>query len=183
MKTKIRWICETAILLALLVVLQAVTKPFGTIVTGSAVNFVLIAAALLLGITSGLTVAVISPFLALLLGIASLSIYVVPVVALGNVAIVLVFSLLLYKQQGYHEGKALLRWIIAIIGGAGFKFCVLYAGAVWVVMPIMTAVKGAGAKIPAAIFSVQQIPTALIGGILALLIVPTVKKALSKRKS
>lgn len=183
MKTKVRRICETAILLALLVVLQAITKPFGTILTGTAVNFILIATAVLIGTASGLVVGIVSPFLALLLGIVPLPIYVVPVVALGNAAIVLVFSLLLYKLNGYPKGKDLLRWIVAIIGGAGLKFCVLYAGAVWAVMPIMTAVKGAGVKVPAAIFSIQQIPTALLGGLLALLIIPTVKKAIRKQST
>ena len=35
MHKKIRWITETAILLALLVTLQALTKPMGQFVTGS----------------------------------------------------------------------------------------------------------------------------------------------------
>ena len=35
MNKKVRWITETAIMLALLVTLQAVTKGFGQLVTGS----------------------------------------------------------------------------------------------------------------------------------------------------
>ena len=70
MNKKIRWITETAILLALLVTLQAVTKGFGQLVTGSCVNAVLAIAALVGGLASGLTVALISPVLAFLLGIA-----------------------------------------------------------------------------------------------------------------
>lgn len=41
MNKKIRWITETAIVLALLVTLQALTKGFGQFVTGSCVNAVL----------------------------------------------------------------------------------------------------------------------------------------------
>ena len=41
MNKKIRWITETAIMLALLVTLQALTKPAGQFVTGSCVNVVL----------------------------------------------------------------------------------------------------------------------------------------------
>ena len=47
MNKKVRWITETAIMLALLVTLQAVTKGFGQLVTGSCVNAVLAIAALL----------------------------------------------------------------------------------------------------------------------------------------
>ena len=46
MNKKIRWITETAIMLALLVTLQALTKPMGQLVTGSCVNAVLAIAAL-----------------------------------------------------------------------------------------------------------------------------------------
>ena len=35
MNKKIRWITETAVMLALLVCLQALTKPLGQLVTGS----------------------------------------------------------------------------------------------------------------------------------------------------
>ena len=41
MNKKILWITETAVMLALLVTLQAVTKPLGQLVTGSCVNAVL----------------------------------------------------------------------------------------------------------------------------------------------
>ena len=41
MSKKVRWITETAVMLALLVTLQALTKPAGQLVTGSCVNAVL----------------------------------------------------------------------------------------------------------------------------------------------
>ena len=40
MNKKVRWITETAVMLALLVALQALTKGFGQFVTGSCVNAV-----------------------------------------------------------------------------------------------------------------------------------------------
>ena len=57
MNKKIRWITETAIMLALLVTLQALTKGFGQLVTGSCVNTILATAALVAGLGSGITVA------------------------------------------------------------------------------------------------------------------------------
>ena len=53
MNKKIRWITETAVMLALLVSLQALTKPMGQLVTGSCVNAVLAVSALVGGIGCG----------------------------------------------------------------------------------------------------------------------------------
>jgi len=44
----------------------------------------------------------------------------------------------------------------------------------------MTSVKGGVVKVPVAIFSIQQIVTAMIGGLLALLVVPVVKIAIKR---
>ena len=62
MSKKTLFITRTAALLALLVVLQAITKSAGQIVTGSCVNAVLSLSALLCGFWSGLIVALVSPF-------------------------------------------------------------------------------------------------------------------------
>ena len=66
MNKKIRWITETAVMLALLVSLQALTKPMGQLVTGSCVNTILAVSVLVGGYSCGLTVALISPVLAFL---------------------------------------------------------------------------------------------------------------------
>ena len=68
MKRKLLWMTETAIMLALLVTLQALTKGFGQLVTGTCVNAVLAVSVLVGGLGTGLTVAVVSPVLAFLLG-------------------------------------------------------------------------------------------------------------------
>ena len=61
MRKKVLWITETAVMLALLVTLQALTKPMGQLVTGSCVNAVLAISVLLVGMSSGITIALISP--------------------------------------------------------------------------------------------------------------------------
>ena len=53
MNQKIRWITQTAVMLALLVALQAITKPLGQLVTGSFVNAILALTVLLVGISGG----------------------------------------------------------------------------------------------------------------------------------
>ncbi len=180
MNKKIKWVVETGIFIALLLILQTITKLLGTIVTGSAVNFVLVAATLMVSMSSGLIVAVASPFLALLLGIVPLPIHFIPVVCLGNIAICLAYALILKRSVDKSNSVKITLWIIAILLGAVAKFVVLYVGVNYIVMPIMTAVKNAPVKAPAAIFSTQQMITAVIGGVLALLIVPAVNRARKK---
>ena len=105
MNKKIRWITETAILLALLVTLQAVTKGFGQLVTGSCVNAVLAIAALVGGLASGLTVALISPVLAFLLGIAP-QILTVPAIMVGNSVYVVLLWLVAGKNGRICRGRS-----------------------------------------------------------------------------
>ena len=83
MSKKIRWITETALMLALLICLQALTKPMGQLVTGSCVNAILAVAALLGGVSCGVVVALCSPVLAFLLGIAP-QILTVPAIMAGK---------------------------------------------------------------------------------------------------
>ena len=181
MNKKIRWITETAVMLALLVSLQALTKPMGQLVTGSCVNAVLAVSALVGGLSCGLTVALISPILAFLLGIAP-QILTVPAIMVGNSVFVVLLSLLADKS-GRNIGKQLVAWIAA----AAAKFVSLYAIVVWLICGVLSenllasgVMKAPMLKALPATFSWPQLFTALIGGAVALLIVPVVRKALHK---
>ena len=181
MNKRIRWITETAVLLALLVTLQALTKGFGQLVTGSCVNGVLAIAVLLGGLSCGLTVAAISPVLAFLLGIAP-QVVTVPAIMVGNGVYVAVLYLLADRK-----GEKLLRQLAAWITAAVAKFAVLYALVVWLIcgvlsQPLLAAgtLKPPMLKVLPATFSWPQLVTALIGGAVALLTVPVLRKALRK---
>ena len=181
MNKKNRWITETAVMLALLVSLQALTKPMGQLVTGSCVNTVLAVSALVGGLSCGLTVALISPILAFLLGIAP-QILTVPAIMVGNSVFVVLLSLLADKS-GRNIGKQLVAWIAA----AAAKFVSLYAIVVWLICGVLSenllasgVMNAPMLKALPATFSWPQLFTALIGGAVALLIVPVVRKALHK---
>jgi len=181
MRKNIRWITETAVMLALLVSLQAITKPMGQLVTGSFVNAVLAVTVLVAGVYSGITVAVISPILAYLLGIAP-QILTLPAIMAGNV----VFVLLLHFIAG-KDSKKLVRQILAWIGAAVAKFATLYAIVVWLICGVFAqnlmdngVLKAPMLKALPATFSWPQLITALIGGGVALLITPVLRKALHK---
>lgn len=181
MNKKVRWITETAILLALLVTLQYVTKPMGQLVTGSCVNTVLAIAALFAGLSSGLTIALISPVLAFLLGIAP-QILTVPAIMVGN-SVYVVLLYLLADRDGKKLGKQIAAWIIA----AAAKFAALYFIVVKLICGVLAeslmaagTLKAPMLKALPATFSWPQLITALIGGAIALTIVPALRKALRK---
>lgn len=180
MRKKILWITETAVMMALLITLQALTKPLGQLVTGSCVNAILAVSALVGGLGCGLTVAVLSPIFAFLFGIAP-QVLTVPVIMAGNAVYVLLLCLLSKK------GKQLWWSVIALVAAAVAKFVVLYVLVAKVIcgvlaggllekgllkQPMLTALP--------ATFSTPQLITALIGGTVALLIVPVLRKALKR---
>ncbi len=181
MSKKIRWITETAVMLALLVCLQALTKPMGQLVTGSCVNTVLAVSALVGGVSCGLVVALCSPVLAYLLGIAP-QILTVPAIMVGNAVFVVLLALLADKT-----GKNMVKQAIAWIAAAVAKFASLYAIVVWLICGVLSESLLASGVMKApmltalpATFSWPQLITALIGGAIALAITPILRKALHK---
>ena len=181
MKKKILWITETAVMLAALVALQYVTKPLGQLVTGSCVNLVLAVTVLLVGASGGVTVALISPVMAYLLGIAP-QILTVPAIMVGNT----VFVLMLHALVSRSEGKLSVQvtgWILAAVA----KFAVLYLIVAKLICGVLAedllasgALKEPMLKALPATFSWPQLITALIGGGIAIAIVPVIKKAIKK---
>jgi hypothetical protein len=190
MNKKIRWITETAAMLALLICLQWVgsfvpNQLTKQLITGTCVNAVLAVTVLFVGMSSGITIAVISPVFAFLLGIAPNIITVVPIMV-GNVCFVVVLRLL--------TGKAVWEQITALVAAAVGKFGVLYILVVKIICEVLakdllgkkigqTVVLGPKMLLPEMLplmFSWPQLVTALAGGTIALLIVPALRKALHK---
>lgn len=181
MNKKIRWITETAVLLALLVALQALTKGFGQLVTGSCVNAVLAVAVLVGGMSCGVTVALISPVMAYLLNIAP-QILTVPAIMVGNTLFVVLLRLIA-GPRSKPVWKQVVGWAVA----AAAKFAALYVIVVKIICgPASEALLANGimkapmlSALPLS-FGVTQLFTALIGGAVALVIVPLIRKALHR---
>ena len=186
MNKKIRWITETAVMLALLIALQAVTKAFGQLVTGSCVNAILAITVLVAGLSSGITVALLSPVFAFLLGIAPNIVTVIPIM-LGNVCYVVLLHLIVGKSL-----KPVWKQPVALVAASGVKFGMLYVLVVKVICGVASGSllgKKVGETVVlappmleklTAMFAWPQLFTALIGGAVALLITPVLKKALKR---
>ena len=176
MKKKTLWIAETAVMIALLVALQGLTKPAGQFVTGSCVNLILGVSTLVGGLWCGLTVALLSPFFAFALGIGPALIQIVPAIAVGNIVLVLVLVLWLICRKA--KKLSPLSYGGAVVASV-CKFAVLYALVVLLLLPLLGLPEKQVAMM-SAMFSWPQLVTALIGSFLAVTISPAIRKALHR---
>ena len=188
MKQKTLWIVQTAVMLAMLIALQALARSLGQIVTGSCVNAVLAVTVLFCGMSSGVTVALISPVCAFLLGIAPNVVTILPIM-IGNVC----FVVLLRVISTLDQHRAFPVWRpVALVTASCVKFGVLYLLVVKVICGIASGAL-LGKKLGEAVvlappmleklpvmFAWPQLITALIGGAVALMIAPVLKKALHR---
>lgn len=163
-------------MIAVLVALQFATKAMGQFVTGSCVNMVLVVATLCGGFWCGFATALVSPFLAYLLGIGPALIQLVPAIALGNISLVAIYALI-YKKVD----KAWLRDVLAVVLAAAVKLAVLFLLIVKILIPLLT-LPDKQAAMMSAMFSWPQLVTALIGGVLGTAVSIPVKKATSGKK-
>lgn len=191
MNKRIRWITETAVMLALLICLQWVgsfvpDQMTKQLITGSLVNCVLAVTVLVAGMGSGITVALISPVCAFLFGIAPNFVTVLPIMV-GNVCYVVLLRLIIGKSL-----KPVWKQPVALVSAAVVKFGVLYLLVVRLICGVASNAllgKKIGQTVVLAppmlqmlptMFTWPQLATALIGGAVALLIVPVLRKALKR---
>jgi len=175
-KQRLLWITRTAILMALLIVWQAASAPLGnTLITGSIVNLLLIVSVMICGLASGLSVAALSPIMAKLLGIGPLW-SLIPFIIAGNVTLVLLWHFIGNRDMG---GKRNAAYITALIVAAVSKFLVLYIGIVRIAVPLLLNLPEQQAAAISGIFSVSQLITASVGGALAFVLIPRLKRAIA----
>lgn len=179
MRRKTLWLVRTALMLALLISLQALTKPLGQLATGSCVNAVLALTALLLGRGSAAVVALLSPVFAYFLGIAP-QVLTVPAIMLGNLVFVLLLSA---------PARALWQRIVWYLAAAVAKFVLLYAAVAGLLCTVLSDALLAQGLMKAPMltalpvtFSWPQLFTALIGGGAALLLAPMLQKSIRTPK-
>lgn len=174
-------ITRTAAMLAVLVVVQFVTKSLGQYVTGSLVNVVLAVSALTIGLVEGIIVAAVSPFLAFAFGIGPAFIQIVPFVAIGNAVLVTVLWLFAGRLKKF-DAKEIVMGYVGAVASSIAKFGALWLGVTKIAFNLVPNIKPAQVEKMTAMFTWPQLVTALIGTILAITIVPQIKKAIEKTK-
>ena len=178
MKNKtVLYITKTAMMLALLIGIQFATRSLTQFVTGSLVNLVLLTSVFMVGLGGGLTVAIASPFLAFLAGIGPAFIQIVPFVAVGNAILALVAYAVSRKRIG---GKGLKETALAaagLVAAAAAKTLFLWVGLVIIALPLIHGLNEKQVTMIGTMFTWPQLVTALIGGALAMALVPLLKRA------
>jgi len=192
-KERILWITQTALFLGLsfasqyyLTGLLSFNQYISQFAVGSLVNLFLILSTLICGFWSGFTISAAAPFIAFSLGRMP-HVWMIPFVALGNIAITFVFWLICGKK--IFSRKFTLNWAVASAMGAFLKFGVLWFGITKIfaelILPSDSALKPAQIeKIGTAVsftFSFPQILHALIGCILSYAIYPVLKKVIPEK--
>ena len=195
-KNRILWITQTALFLGLTVATQYYLttllggpgNPVSQLAVGSLVNMFLILATVMCGFFSGLSLAVITPFISFAIGKMP-HVWIIPFVALGNTVIVFIFWLVCGKKIFGQNFS--LNWAVAAISGAIFKFGVLWLGVTQIfvkfILPNDAALKAPQiAKMTSVIsfnYSFPQLATALTGSILVYVIYPVLEKAVTGKKA
>jgi hypothetical protein len=156
MKGKLNLLTKAAVLLAIAIVFQLVKM--GQYVTGTGINAVLIAAVGVCGLPWAAAIGIMTPMLAVLLGVQPPpTIVLVPFIMAGNVVYVVLFRIL----RRYND-------YIGIIGAALAKFMLLYTAANVIVGKLPAPIKLA--------FSFPQLITAVSGGVIAMILLRLVNK-------
>ena len=175
MKTKVLWITRTAVFIALLVALQAATRPMGQFVTGTIVNLILAVAVMTIGPAAGVTVSAVSPAMAWVFGIAPNPV-LMPFIAIGNA----LFVLLWHFIGNIDKGNKYFVYIVAMVAAASAKFAALYLGVVHIAIPFILDLNETQTAVMSGMFSLPQLVTALAGGAIAIAIFPTLRKAIKR---
>lgn len=158
---------RSAMLLALTLVFQIGFRQFAQPLVGPLVNMMLLLSTMIVGIPMAIVIGCLTPIIAFLSGIMGV-LPLVPMIAVANTIYIVVFGLIIKKKEG------ILYEAIALALGAGAKFLFLFI-AVRTLLPLFIA----QVKPPViAAFSFPQLWTALIGGLLALVIIKLLPKSI-----
>ncbi|MEI6156896.1 MAG: ECF transporter S component [Atribacterota bacterium] len=154
-QTMIRWVSRTAVLFALTLVIQILGFP--QFFTGPLVNAFLILATLTTGVSSGVVIGLLTPLVAFSRGILPVPLGpMIPFIVLGNVALVIVFWLIIQKRP-----ENLNLGVMGVVTGAVVKYLILSQSVGFLV------------SVPSLVAKSMQIPqliTALVGGGIALVV-------------
>ncbi|MDR0380908.1 MAG: hypothetical protein LBH86_02785 [Oscillospiraceae bacterium] len=177
-KSPARYAAYTGVTLALCVLFQSLRSllpglsafvimgPFdlSVLLVGTLVNLTLIFSSWFIGFWSGAAISLLAPLIAFLQGFQRV-IAMVPVIILGNLTIVAI-SWILRKRR-----------VAGALLGAGGKFAAQYLLVAFLVVPVFVTQEAQRVSLPL-LFSWPQFITAVLGGLLALLLTPRLEKAL-----
>jgi hypothetical protein len=161
----IHWLTRTALLLAVTLAFQMLGFP--QMVTGPAVNAMLLISATYAGPTGGIIIGILTPLIAFLRGtLAPALAPMIPFIMLGNAVYVLIWAFCRVLIKNVYAAS-----VTGIVAGSAIKFFIL-ASAVSLLVTLPLAISHA--------MQLPQLYTALAGGIIALAINKALAAAFKK---
>ncbi|MDD3832050.1 MAG: hypothetical protein PHW00_05650 [Clostridia bacterium] len=165
---KAQIIVRIAIMMGITILIQYLTGLAGIqLLTGSFVNLLLLLSVLLSGMVGGACVGIITPFIALSIGLNP-NVLLVPFIALSNAILIVAFSLvcmLLRLSQREAVWQRICVLIVAVIVGALLKYLFMYFVCIKLVFPLLFPAPMVN-KLSLA-WGLLQLATACIGGAVA----------------
>jgi uncharacterized YccA/Bax inhibitor family protein len=161
----IRWLTRTAILLAITLAFQMMGFP--QMITGPAVNAMLLLSGTYVGALGAVIIGMLTPFIAFIRGILAPPLApMIPFIMIGNALLVIVY--VVFRSR---LGKGLAGSGIGLVVGAIIKFLVLSSAVRFIV------------SVPPPVAQAMQIPqlyTAILGGIGAIAVEKVISAAISQ---
>lgn len=162
----IRWLTRTAILLAITLAFQMLGFP--QMITGPAVNAMLLLSGAYVGGLGAVIIGMLTPFIAFIRGILAPPLApMIPFIMVGNAILIIAYVLSRKKL-----GKGLAGAGIGLIVGAVAKFLVLSSAVRFIV------------SVPPPVAQAMQIPqlyTAILGGVVAIAVEKVLDAALGQK--
>ncbi|NLZ51683.1 MAG: ECF transporter S component [Thermoanaerobacteraceae bacterium] len=162
----IRWLTRTAILLAITLAFQMLGFP--QMITGPAVNAMLLLSGTYVGGLGAVIIGMLTPFIAFIRGILAPPLApMIPFIMLGNAIFVLTYVVSQRKL-----GKGFTGAGIGLILGAIIKFLVLSSAVRFIV------------NVPPPVAQAMQIPqlyTAILGGVVAIVVEKVINAAIGQK--
>ncbi|TYP52466.1 ECF transporter S component [Thermosediminibacter litoriperuensis] len=162
MKFDTKFLTRTALLLAVTLMVQYLKMP--QLITGSLVNAMLVIASGAVGVFSGITIGLLTPVIALLVGILKFP-PMVPFIMAGNALYVWLYS---------SQKNAMIGVPLAAVAK--------YA---WLSISVVYILNWFGIRVPAPVvqaFTLPQLFTALLGGAIGLTVIFLLQRSFAKEK-
>ena len=167
------FISRLAIILSLTIVIQLAGFPQP--ITGPLINAMLFITATLFGNLAGIILGCLTPTAALIRGqLPPVLAPMVPFIALGNIVLVLTYNFVIRQKSFKKNHLQSINKYVGVLLAAFFKFVFLYLS-VKIILPVVLNIP-LHSKI-AVLMTTPQFITAIIGGIIALMMVRILLKA------
>ncbi|MDR1018724.1 MAG: hypothetical protein LBM02_08500 [Lachnospiraceae bacterium] len=173
-ENKITWFLGTVVAIVLLAAIQFATPYLDSqIITGAMIDAVLILTVMTIGLPSGCIVALVSPIFAKLLG-AIVFWQIVPFVMIANV----IFVAIWFFEGNFMKAKMMTRFIVAAVVAAIVKFIILHLSIGKYAVPTLLKLSKTQSEAITNTFSLPQLLMALVGGVIACILIPILRDAM-----